>query len=118
MEIVLLCVQYIQIFHVGGKYSTLRVEYRYIALKVGIFPEADGRGKYSLLWVQYIYRYFTRRGSIFFLLHRKSLFHNCTNLFEQENIMLRPFSFYVLYHSHDGHVIKSMSCFSFRFGPE
>ena len=32
-----------------------------IAPKVGIFPEAEGRGKYSLPRVQY-YRYSTRKG--------------------------------------------------------
>ena len=31
-----------------------RVEYRYILSKVGIFPEAGGRGKYSLPRVQYM----------------------------------------------------------------
>ena len=43
------------------KYSTLlRGILVYIALKVGIFPEAGGRGKYSLLRVQYMRRHFTR----------------------------------------------------------
>ena len=26
----------------------------YVALKVGMFPEAEGQGKYSLLTVQYV----------------------------------------------------------------
>ena len=44
------------------KYSTLpRGVLINIATKVGIFPEAEGRGKYSLPWVQY-YRYSTRKG--------------------------------------------------------
>ena len=44
------------------KYSTLpRGISINIAPKVGIFPEAEGRGKYSLPRVQY-YRYFTRKG--------------------------------------------------------
>ena len=47
------------------KYSTLlRV---YIAPKVGIFPEAGSRGKYSLPRVRYIL-YSTRKGGIFVLL--------------------------------------------------
>ena len=44
------------------KYSTLpRGISINIAPKVGIFPEAEGRGKYSLPRVQY-YRYSTRKG--------------------------------------------------------
>ena len=66
--------KYGQIFHVMriGKYycknmryriniyilniQPIRVEYRYILYpaKVGIFPEAGGRGKYSLPRVQYM----------------------------------------------------------------
>ena len=44
------------------KYSTLpRGISINIAPKVGIFPEAEGRGKYSLPREQY-YRYSTRKG--------------------------------------------------------
>ena len=44
------------------KYSTLpRGISINIAPKVGIFPEAEGRGKYSLSRVQY-FRYSTRKG--------------------------------------------------------
>ena len=44
------------------KYSTLpRGITINIAPKVGTFPEAEGRGKYSLPRVQY-YRYSTRKG--------------------------------------------------------
>ena len=52
-------VRYVYIYY---KYSTLpRGISINIAPKVGIFPEAVGRGKYSLPRVQY-YRYFTRKG--------------------------------------------------------
>ena len=48
--------------YVYYKYSTLPCGISInIAPKVGIFPEAEGRGKYSLPRVQY-YRYSTRKG--------------------------------------------------------
>ena len=66
------------------KYSTLpRGISINIASKVGIFPEAEGRGKYSLPRVQY-YRYSTRKGGIFILLHRLSLY-NCANILEHQS---------------------------------
>ena len=50
---------YIYVYY---KYSTLpRGISINIAPKVGIFPQAEGRGKYSLPRVQY-YRYSTRKG--------------------------------------------------------
>ena len=56
-------VRYIYIYiYIYYKYSTLPSGISInIAPKVGIFPEAEGRGKYSLLRVQY-YRYSTRKG--------------------------------------------------------
>ena len=75
---------YIYIFF---KYSTLpRGISINIAPKVGTFPEAEGRGKYSLTWVQY-YRYSTRKGGIFILLHRLSLY-NCANLLEHQSSVI------------------------------
>ena len=48
--------------HIYYKYSTLPCGISInIVIKVGIFPEAEGRGKYSLPRVQY-YRYSTRKG--------------------------------------------------------
>ena len=71
----------------ANKYSTLpRGISINIAPKVGIFPEAEGRGKYSLPRVQY-YRYSTRKVGIFILLHRLSLY-NCVNLFEHQSSVL------------------------------
>ena len=57
-----------------------------IAPKVGIFPKAEGRGEYSLPRVQY-YRYSTRKGGIFILLHRLSLY-NCANLLEHQSSVI------------------------------
>ena len=66
------------------KYSTLpRGISINIAPKVGIFPVAEGRGKYSLPSVQY-YRYYTRKGGIFILLHRLTLY-NCANLLQHQS---------------------------------
>ena len=50
-----------------------------MAPKAGMFPEAEGRGKYSLPRVQYV-SIFHKEGLNIYLLHRISLFHNCTNL--------------------------------------
>ena len=64
------------------KYSTLpRGISNNIAPKVGIFPEAEGRGKYSLLRVQY-YRYSTRVEHLFYYIGY------CTNLLEHQNSVI------------------------------
>ena len=53
------------------KYSTLRSGISvYIVLKVETFPEAGGRGKYSLLRIQYMPIFHKEGFSIFSLLHR------------------------------------------------
>ena len=51
-----------------------------------MFPEAEGRGKYSLPSVQY-YRYSTRKGRIFILLHRLSL-NSCANLLKHQSTVI------------------------------
>ena len=69
------------------KYSTLPSGISInIARKVGIFPEAEGLGKYSLPRLYY-YRYSTRKGLIFILLHRLSLY-KCTKLIEHQSVIL------------------------------
>ena len=50
-----------------------------IAPKIGIFPKVEGRGKYSLLSVQYE-PIVHKEGLNIYFLHRLSLFHNCANL--------------------------------------
>ena len=47
-----------------------------VALKVGIFPEAKGRGKYTLPRVQYI-PIFHKDGLNSNFITQASLFHNC-----------------------------------------
>ena len=56
VTILSLLVKYLIIFHADPCNKS------YIVFKVGIFPEAGGRGKYSLPRVQYMPAYFTRKG--------------------------------------------------------
>ena len=75
---------YIYIYY---KYSTLPCGISInTAPKVRIFTKAEGRGKYSLLRVQY-YLYSTRKGYIYILFDTLSLY-NCANLLERQSIIL------------------------------
>ena len=66
-----------------NKYSTLLHGILvHIVPKVGMFPEAEGRGKYPLPRMQYV-PIFHKEGLNISLLHRISLFHNFANLFER-----------------------------------